>query len=301
MSESAPQSAGNLPIRLVRDHTRRWRQNQFVYPVISRRSQGLSVGINLNPDTACNFDCIYCQVDRSRPDRGARVDLDVLRAELDTLLASAVSGEFFEDPKFAHLPSSMRAIRDIAFSGDGEPTTCPVFPQAVNLVADLKARHRLDRARIVLITDACYLKTERVRRALEVMDANQGEIWAKLDAGTEDYFRRICRPNANLSEVLENILDAARIRPLVIQSLWMNVDGTPPPDREVQAFVDRLQEIQHAGGRLKLVQVYTVARKPAEEFVSPLDRDRVEHIADLVRTGTGVPTEAYFAPEDSTA
>lgn len=300
MSESASHSAGNLPSRLVRDHTRRWRQNRFVYPVISRRSQGLSIGINLNPDTACNFDCIYCQVDRSRPDRGARVDLDVLRAELDTLLASAVSGQFFEHPKFAHLPPSMRAIRDIAFSGDGEPTTCPVFPQAVDLVAELKARHRLDRVRIVLITDACYLMTERVRRALEVMDANLGEVWAKLDAGTEDYFRRICRPNAPLSEVLENILDAARIRPLVIQSLWMIVDGAPPPDREVRAFVDRLREIQQAGGRIKMVQVYTVARKPAEDFVAPLSRPQVEHIAATVRTGTGVPTEAFFAPEEST-
>ena len=86
----------------------------------------------------------------------------------------------------------------------------------------------------------------------------------------------------------------------MIQSLWMNVNGTPPPEPEVQAFVDRLLEIQQAGGRLKLVQVYTVARKPAETFVSPLNRDQVEHIADLVRTGSGLSTEAHFAPRDST-
>jgi wyosine [tRNA(Phe)-imidazoG37] synthetase (radical SAM superfamily) len=129
------------------------------------------------------------------------------------------------------------------------------------------------------------------------MDAHQGEIWAKLDAGTEAYYQRICRPNMPLATVLENILDAARVRPIVIQSLWMHVEGQAPPDAEVAAFVDRLNEIQRDGGRIKLVQVYTVARRPAEAFVTPLSRPQVERIAETVRTATRLPTDPFFAPE----
>ena len=47
-------------------HPRRWRDFHHCYPVIFRRSKGLSNGINLNPDGARNFDCIYCCVDRTR-------------------------------------------------------------------------------------------------------------------------------------------------------------------------------------------------------------------------------------------
>ena len=50
-------------------HERRWADNLYVYAVVSRRSHGVSVGINLNPGKECNFDCIYCQVDRSVPAR----------------------------------------------------------------------------------------------------------------------------------------------------------------------------------------------------------------------------------------
>ena len=122
----------------------------------------------------------------------------------------------------------------------------------------------------MLITDAAYLAKPKVRAALAVLDANNGEIWAKLDAGTEEYFRTVDRPNVPLQTVLDGILDAARARPIVIQSLFMRVDGAPPPAAEIEAYIDRLNGILAAGGRLKAVQVYTIARQPAERFVAPL-------------------------------
>ncbi|UCG33606.1 MAG: radical SAM protein [Phycisphaerales bacterium] len=285
-------------LKLVRDHSRRWQNNRYVYPVISRRSRGLSVGINLNPDTACNFDCIYCQVDRSDPDRGAKVDLAVLDAELREMIEEIVAGRFFDEPRFRDVPQDMKEFRDIAFSGDGEPTASPKFLDAVRIAARLKDEFRLDGVKIVLITDACYLARPKVRQALEVMDGHNGEIWAKLDAGTEDYFRLVNRPNIPLREVLENIIDAARAREIVIQSLWMHIRDQPPPDAEVRAFADRLNEIQAAGGRIKLVQVHTIARKPAEPHVTALSPSQVERIADLVSQHARVRAEAYYAPED---
>ncbi|MCP4250346.1 MAG: radical SAM protein [bacterium] len=285
----------DTPLRVFADHSRRWRDYLYVYPVISRRSRGLSIGINLNPDTACNFDCIYCQVDRETPPRVRRVDLKVLAEELDHMVGLAAGGALFDDPKFADTPSTLRRVNDLAFSGDGEPTTFPQFAEAVEIAADVKRRHGLEDAKIVLITDACYLTRPEVEAGLRVLDANNGEIWAKLDAGTEEYYRLVNRPNYPLRHVLENILAAAKTRPLVIQAMWMRIDGQQPADAEVDAFADRLSEIVAGGGALSGVQIYTVARKPAVENVAALnDRDLTE-LARRVSDRTGIATETFTA------
>ncbi len=276
-----------------RQHGRNWRRNAYVYPVVSRRSGGLSIGINLNPDKACNFDCVYCQVDRRVPPTVRKVDLDIVREELQHLLATAVDGSLFRESPFDCLPADQRVVRDIAFSGDGEPTTYPKFAEAVQLAADVKAAFKLEETRIVLLTDACYLNRPAVTPGLETLARNNGEIWAKLDAGTEAYYQQINRPNYPLSHVLENIEFAAKQWPVVIQSLWMRVDGAPPPDDEVRAFADRLNEMRAAGGQFKLVQVYTIARDTAESFVTALDRTELIHVAEIVRNETRLPIELY--------
>ena len=60
-------------------HDRVWQANRYVYPVVSRRSKGISIGVNLNPDKVCNFDCIYCCVDRKQTGKYKEVDLGILR------------------------------------------------------------------------------------------------------------------------------------------------------------------------------------------------------------------------------
>lgn len=287
--------ARQLPLRQFRSHSRDWRDNLFVYPVISRRSRGLSIGVNLNPDAACNFDCVYCQVDRTRPPRVRDVEPMVLKEELVGMIDEAASGRLFEDPAFCDVPTPLRRINDIAFSGDGEPTACPVFAECVRIAADARRARALDDVKLVLITDACYLTRPAVATGLRVLDENNGEIWAKLDAGTEEYYRLVNRPNYPLRHVMDNIIAAARERPVVIQSLFMRLHGEPPQYAELEAFCDRLNEIKSAGGIVKLVQVYTVSRPPAEGFVEPLSDGDVDRIADLVRSRCGVAAEAFHA------
>src|SRR5262249_23531099 len=161
----------------------------------SRRSRGISIGINLNPDAACNFDCIYCQVDRTQPPRVREVVLPRLHAELHAMLAHAAGGGLRAQPEVKGTPAEHRKPAEIAFSGDGEPTACAVFAEAASVAAHMKRRFTLNSVKLVLITDACYLTRPEVQKGLEVLDSNQGEIWAKLDAGTEEYFRRINKPN----------------------------------------------------------------------------------------------------------
>ncbi|NLX14697.1 MAG: radical SAM protein [Phycisphaerales bacterium] len=279
--------------RLFAEHSRHWQDNLYVYPVISRRSGGLSIGVNLNPDKACNFDCVYCQVDRTQRPMVRKVEPDVLGSELEAMVRQALSGELFDDLRFAEVPAAYRKIRDIAFSGDGEPTICPQFPAAVHVAAEVRRAYQLHDVKLLLLTDAAYLNKPIVAEALAEMDANNGEIWAKLDAGTEDYFRRINRSNVSLQTILDNLLEASRVRPLVIQSLWMVVDGEPPPPAEVEAFSQRLADMIARGGRFKMVQVYTIARHPAESFVSPLNPGQIEAVAARIRAKVDIPLETY--------
>ena len=144
-------------LAVVRDHSRHFSDFTFVYPVISRRSQGLSIGVNLNPDKVCNFKCIYCEVDQNAPVRASEVDLVQVCNELRAMINLARDGGLAKEPKFDEVPELARIIRDIAFSGDGEPTMLHNFDEVVEAVAEVKREARLEDTKIVLITDAAGL------------------------------------------------------------------------------------------------------------------------------------------------
>jgi wyosine [tRNA(Phe)-imidazoG37] synthetase (radical SAM superfamily) len=276
-----------------RRHERRWKNNRYVYAVVSRRSRGVSIGINLNPGKECNFNCIYCQVDRRMPPTLRKVDLGRLGEELTLVLEAEKNGSLYADDPFNLLNAGERGIRDIAFSGDGEPTAFPRLEDAVQIAARARNRFGLESATLVLITNAAYLNKPAVRNALEILDENNGEVWAKLDAGTEEYFQRTNRTNVSLDQILENILGAARARPLVIQSLWFRSHGLAPPREEVEAYCRRLNDILSSGAKLKKLQLYSIARDPAEVFVSALSSDELDQIAALVKSRISVPVEIF--------
>jgi wyosine [tRNA(Phe)-imidazoG37] synthetase (radical SAM superfamily) len=279
---------------LHRDHARSFATNRYVYPVLSRRSRGISLGVNLNPDKVCNFDCVYCQVDRRSSAETRFVALPQVLEELDSLLHLVLSGELYNTPTFAAVPDPLRRLNDIAFSGDGEPTSYRNFDEIVSACAEVKRRHGVQGVKMVLISNASLFHRPRVQRGLALLDANQGEIWAKLDAGTPEYFQLIDRTTIPLAQVLENITAAAVVRPLVIQSLFMRLQGEGPSPHEIEAFCERLREIRQAGGQLKLIQIYTVARPPAESFVTALSPGEVDAIVARVRTYTGLETEGFY-------
>src|SRR2546421_3678324 len=182
-------AAGRQTLFVHRDHRRNFAENLYVYAVVSRRSKGVSIGVNLNPDKVCNFDCVYCQVDRKTPPIVREVDVPRLTAELRQMAEMVQSGELFQLERFRGTPAHLRRLNDIAFSGDGEPTTCPEFLEIVQAAAAIKRQRRLTNVKMVLITNATMFHRPKVREALAVLDANNGEIWAKLEAGTEAYYQ----------------------------------------------------------------------------------------------------------------
>jgi wyosine [tRNA(Phe)-imidazoG37] synthetase (radical SAM superfamily) len=283
------------PSSLFAHHGRRWQDNRYVYPVISRRSRGLSIGINLSPDKRCNFDCVYCSVDRRFPGDERPVDLAILEGELHGLLALATSGELFALEPFSRAPSTLRRLNDIAFSGDAEPTASPFFPEACRVAVAAHAQMRRDDLKIVVITNATLLDRPSIARALDLLDPHGGEMWVKLDAGTEERHRRISRSQVPLTRILENIGTAGRTRPLVIQSMFLRLDGEGPSDEEIEAYLARLRALRARLCRIDRVQVYTVARATAEANVEPLPVERLEAIAERIR-GLGLASETFGAP-----
>ena len=280
--------------KLFEAHQRSFGTNRYVYPVLSRRSAGISIGVNLNPDKLCNFNCIYCQVDRAEPSEGGAVELGRLADELRAMIDLVVSGRIYRQTKFRDVPDPLRRLVDVAISGDGEPTLCANFDEVVSTCADVLRRHRLADVKLVLITNASMFHRERVRRGLDVLDEANGEIWAKLDAGTEAYYRQLARTAVPLEQILDNLSRAARARPIVIQSLWVRIDGEPAPTAEQDAYCRRLGEILAAGGRIKLVQIHTLARLPAESRVTALSRAQVDALAERVRQQTGLAVAAFY-------
>ncbi|MDP2314385.1 MAG: radical SAM protein [Pseudomonadota bacterium] len=268
------------------DHRRDLGDNRYVYAVVSRRARGLSIGVNLNPDKVCNFDCPYCQVDRTVPGGPATIDLDTLDAELSRLLGWVADGSLWQHPPFDTVAPALRRVADIAFAGDGEPTTPAAFPGAVARVRAARDRFGLT-VPVRLLTNATMLHRERVKAALPLVD----EVWGKLDAGTEAWYRRVDGTTFPFSRVLSNLAETAATRPLVIQSMFCTLGGEGPSDMEIDAWVGRLGVIA-AGGTIDHVQIYTVARKPSDTTVGALSQARLEEIAGKARA-VGVRAEAF--------
>ncbi|MEZ4268199.1 MAG: radical SAM protein [Myxococcota bacterium] len=295
MSDRSPQkpprdSGAGVPAFF--DHRRRFDELRYVYPVVSRRAGGLSIGLNLNPDKVCNFDCVYCQVDRHVPPQVRTVDPARVAEELVAMLDATESGRLWELPRFASTPPQLRGLHDFALSGDGEPTTSPHFERVVSDLIALKRARGLDAVKIVLITDAACLHHAPVRRALAQMDGAQGEVWAKLDAGTEAFYRRVARTRVPFSRILKNLALTAAERPLTIQSLFFAWDGQAPPDAEIDAWIERVVAVE-AQGTVAEVQVYTVARTPAEPACAALPVDALERIAERLRARSRAPVTVH--------
>jgi wyosine [tRNA(Phe)-imidazoG37] synthetase (radical SAM superfamily) len=263
---------------------------RYVYAVVSRRAAGLSIGVNLQPCQDCNFDCGYCQVRRTGGRRPPEiVDIARLEKELRSLLERAASPALWTVPPFDTVAPALRRVADVAFAGDGEPTASPLFPEALDLALDLRDQICPSPVPVRVLSNASLFHKKAVSQALGRLPLRGGEVWAKLDAGTEEQFRRINRAAIPFSRILANIALLARQQPIVIQSLLAAVDGQGPTIAEIDAWIARLGEIVRSGGRIREVQVTTLARLPADPAFSPLPDALLSDIARRLTLVTGLP------------
>ncbi len=272
-------------------HPRDYLGNRHVYAVISQRARGLSLGINLNPDQHCNFDCVYCEVNRDRPLRAQRLGLRAMTTELRHFLHLIQENRLREIRWFRDLPQELLELKEVAFSGDGEPTLCPTFSRAVRAVVRLRTQGIVP-FKLVLITNGTGLDRPDVQAGLEHF-APWDEVWVKLDAGTPAYLNRINQTSVSLDQVIGNILALGRKRPVIIQSLFPLLDGVGPPAEEIEEYVRRLQELQQGGAQISLIQVYSAHRPPHRPNCAHLSFRTLSSIAKRVRRVTGLKAEVF--------
>jgi wyosine [tRNA(Phe)-imidazoG37] synthetase (radical SAM superfamily) len=266
--------------------------NRHVYAVISQRARGLSIGVNLNPDQRCSFDCVYCEVNHEAAVRQRKVDVKATVAELEQLLTLHHEGRLVELDWFRNLPAELLELKEVALSGDGEPTLCPNFDEVVREVFYLRSRGNLPFFKTVLITNGTGLDSPRVAAGLELFQ-EQDEIWVKLDAGTQGYFEMVNRPKTPLWRILGNILAVGRKRPITIQSLFPLLNGQEPPAEEIEQYVHRLKELKAAGAQIEMVQVYSAHRPPHRPSCEHLSLKSLSRIAQRVRKVAGLRAEVF--------
>ena len=269
----------------VDDHSRDSAGMRYVYPVVSRRAGGVSIGINLNPNNACNWRCIYCQVPDLKRGGPPPVDLALLDAELDRFLAWATVGDFMR----TRVPSGARQLMDVAFSGNGEPTSAAEFAAAVELVVGRVAAHGLAGKLVPrLITNGSLLERKTVQRGIALIGQSGGEVWFKVDAATAAGMNRINRSRTRPDSVARRLRRCTELAPTWIQTCLFSLDGQPPQEAELAAYLEFLRPF---AASLAGVHLYGLARpslQPEAVRLARLGDAWVAAFAERVR-GIGLP------------
>lgn len=271
---------------------RQYLENKYVYLTLSYRARGLSIGINVNPDKMCNFDCIYCEVDRRTPGNPSVIDLDSLVSELNNTLSAYYNGELKKLPAFRDTPAELLELKHVALSGDGEPTICPQFAEIVERIVHLRALGKFPFFKLTLVTNSSGLHYPWVQAGLDLFTF-EDEIWAKLDAGTQEFMNKINRPKTTLKNILSNIAMVGKKRPVVIQTLLPSIRGEGIPENEIEEYSNRLLELKGEGVSISYVQIHSARRPVTNPECEHLSLRELSRIARKVREKTGLKVEVF--------
>lgn len=282
--------ASTTPITLrYTQHDRDSAGREYVYPVLSRRAGGISLGINLNTNNACNWACLYCQVENLHRGGPKPVDIPRLEAEFRSLLADILAGDVFS----AEAPPEQRGLVDVAFSGNGEPSSAPAFPLAVAMVYRV-----LDEIRpnghlpVRLITNGSFLHRASVRAGIAALGGRGGEVWFKLDRALPDSVRALNGVAFNRGRVLRQMVACSQLASTWIQTCWLAIDGEEPNAADQNAYLDFLIELlKDPQSRVCGVLLYGLARasaQPAAPRLSRLSAERLDAFANQITQKTGL-------------
>jgi len=272
------------------NHDRDSADMTYVYPVVSRRAGGVSMGVNLNPNNACNWACVYCQVPDLVRGTAPAIDLAQLEAELRALLGDILHGDFMSE----RVPEGARRLNDIALSGNGEPTSAREFPDVIDLIGRVMADTDLaGKIKLVLITNGSLADRPRVQAGLRKMAALNGEVWFKFDSATASGMRTINQTRISPDKQFERLAAASRLCPTWLQTCVFALDGKPPPEAEQAAYLDAVARLRREQVPVRGVLLYGLARpsmQPQASHLSALSADWLNAFADSVRAA-GLPVK----------
>jgi wyosine [tRNA(Phe)-imidazoG37] synthetase (radical SAM superfamily) len=259
-----------MTILTTTNHSRDIAGLKYLYPVLSRRAGGLSIGINFNTNNACNWRCVYCQVPDLKIGAAPDLDFQLLEEELRFFLNDVLNGDFYR--RF-QTDEDKRVIKDIAISGNGEPTSLKDFDKAVALIGKVATEAGvLPQSHFVLITNGSLLHRPAVQNGLKILKEYGGEVWFKLDSATEEGRSLMNNAGQSLQASVDNLLLSARLCPTKLQSCLLDFDKQGLSSKEKYALLELLKSIKTKGCALKYVMLYTIARQSLQPESGRLER-----------------------------
>jgi wyosine [tRNA(Phe)-imidazoG37] synthetase (radical SAM superfamily) len=263
---------------------------KYIYPVMSRRAGGLSIGINFNPNNACNWRCIYCQVPDLQRGSAPEMDFVVLEDELRFFLDFVQTSNFFEQFNIA---TGQRVIKDIAISGNGEPTSLKHFYRAIKLIGEVATEAGVfPTSHFVLITNGSLIHQADVQAGLKQLAHYGGEIWFKLDSATEQG-RKLINNNAQAQrQLLQNLEIAAKLCPTKMQTCMLHYQNLAWSDNEKQAYLQLLKELLARRINIRKIMLYSIVRQSFQPEADSLEKVGMDEMqafaADIMALGYDV-------------
>jgi wyosine [tRNA(Phe)-imidazoG37] synthetase (radical SAM superfamily) len=274
----------------VTDHSRDSAGMTYVYPVVSRRAGGVSVGVNLNVNNACNWACVYCQVPNLTRGGPPPIDLDLLENELTRFLHDATVGDFLVN----NVPPDSRRLVDVAFSGNGEPTSAPEFAPAVERVAAvLRKFGLLPGLKIRLITNGSLLNRPQVRQGIARIGELGGEIWFKIDRATPAGIETVNGVRLAPEKVKASLLACADLAPTWVQTCYFALDGEEASLAERSAYLELLESVRE---KIKGVHLYGLARPSLQPVASRLSNLSLENFQRFALSISSIGIEVVAKP-----
>jgi len=274
----------------IHDHSRELSGLKYIYSVISRRAGGLSIGVNLNVNNACNWQCIYCEIPNLTRGAPPPIELDVLEDELRFFLHEIIHGDYMEK----NVAIEDRHLKDIAFSGNGEPTSAEEFPQVILIVKKiLEEFNLLHKIKIRLITNGSLMHKESVLEGIQVLAKMNGEVWFKVDTALEESTKVINQVNIKPQQAIDRLKRCSEICPTFVQTCIFTIDNKEPNNKEIDAYI---KLIDSAKKSIKGVHLYGIARPSMQPEAYRLGRVNInvlKNIADQLHNNGIESTVSY--------
>ena len=224
--------------------------------IVRSRRLGISLGVNLLPLQAklCTFDCIYCECGWNKDgvaDRRFPTFEEIVTA--------------FED-KMSSLSAEGTKVDSITFSGNGEPTMNPDFPEIVDATLRLRDRY-FPQAKVSVLSNAVLVGRPAVAEALKKVD----NPILKIDASSDVLVQKINKPvgTYRLTDVIENMKGFAGN--FILQTMFLkSADFNTAVPEALDAWMDIVRELKP-----RQVMVYTIDRETPDKTLGKYTVDEM--------------------------
>tara|TARA_Y100000022_G_scaffold200740_1_gene218210 strand:+ start:4451 stop:5341 length:891 start_codon:yes stop_codon:yes gene_type:complete len=270
------------------DHDRNIFDSKYVYPVVSRRAGGLSLGVNLNTNNACNWQCIYCEIPNLTRGGPEPIKVELLKDELNLWIDQIINSNFLKE----NTPPGT-TFADVALSGNGEPTAAPEFLDVLEIIiASLKEYKLIDKIPVRLITNGSFISKKK--ECLKVFNRYHGEVWFKIDAADEGSIKLINQVNLDPNSMINKLKTCAEACQTVIQTCLLKINHQVPTNDFLKKYSSLIKPYEKL---IKKIDLYSLARPSLQNnqaiTIERLSLDELNNIKNILQKHLTIKIDVF--------